>query len=219
MSDDIQKVEIKRIGHIKDLSNMKFGLLDVIKIVGRGRNKAILWLCRCNCELNKERIVESSRLIEGRIKSCGCTNKAKFHDGVNTPEYKSWTSLKERCNNPKYKKYKNYGGRGIKVCEKWNDSFENFRLDMGLKPSSSHTIDRIDNNGDYCKKNCRWATKKEQSNNTRTNHFIEYNGEKLTISEWARKLNINRATLSGRIRNGWSLEKAFSPTKKGIANE
>ena len=118
--------------------------------------------------------------------------------------YRSWSSMKSRCNNPNYHKYRIYGARGIKICERWND-FRNFYADMGVKPDGK-TLDRIDNDGNYTPENCRWATPKEQSRNNSRNNKITYNGDTLTLTEWSERLEINRTTLSGRYRAGWSVE-------------
>ncbi len=133
------------------------------------------------------------------------------HDMSRTPEYKIWIGMKARCNNEKDTGYKNYGGRGIKVCERWINSFENFYEDMGGRPEGNYSIERKDNNGNYCKENCYWATKKEQANNRRSNRLIEYNGEIHSLSEWESKLNLNRGDLKRRLnRLKWSFEKAIT---------
>lgn len=132
--------------------------------------------------------------------------------GKVTPEYRSWLAMKSRCYYSKNIEYKNYGARGITVCEEWRNSFEKFLEDMGEKPDKSYTLDRIDNSQNYCKDNCKWSSKIEQSNNTRKNVFIEYNGEKLTLAQWSEKLGINKQTLKTRYNQGWSIEKMFSTT-------
>ena len=115
--------------------------------------------------------------------------------------YNAWTSMKTRCNNPKSSEYKNYGGRGISVCKRWGE-FSNFLHDMGEAPLGME-IERINNNFGYSPNNCRWATRTEQCNNQRKTRFIEYNGHRLSVSAWARKLEISRATLFSRIRKGY----------------
>jgi len=124
--------------------------------------------------------------------------------------------MKNRTTNSNNKSFHRYGGRGIKVCNRWSKSFENFIKDMGQRPTKNHSIDRIDNDGNYTPVNCRWATKKEQSNNTKTNRFITFNHETKTIAEWARKLNINYVTLLRRLSNlNWSIEKSLTtPVQK-----
>jgi len=118
--------------------------------------------------------------------------------------------MKRRCYNPNTPYYHLYGGRNITVCGRWKDSFVNFLADMGPKPSPEHTIDRIDNDGNYEPDNCRWATKMEQSHNSRKARLITYNGETLCLREWARRLGIGHMALSTRLNRGWSLKKALT---------
>lgn len=144
----------------------------------------------------------------GSTISCGCYNK-KYnqvqeihgHSKDKTNGYKSWEGMKDRCINTKHHAYKDYGGRGITVCQNWlgENGFINFISDMGERPSKEHSLDRIDNNKGYCKENCRWATKKEQSRNQRSNILYLYNGESKTIPEWAEIYNIKKITLYQRV--------------------
>ncbi len=126
--------------------------------------------------------------------------------------YQCWQDMQQRCYNPNCKKYSIYGARGIKVCDRWLESFSNFLEDMGEKPDG-FSIDRIDNNGDYSPENCKWATPKEQALNRRTNRFIEYNGERLTVTQWADKLGMVHNVLRKRLELGWTLEKALSSAR------
>ena len=128
--------------------------------------------------------------------------------------YSTWSAMKSRCYNKNHIHYDAYGGRGIKVCDRWlgREGFRNFYNDMFPKPNNS-TLDRIDNNADYCPENCRWSSKTEQANNTRRNKIIEYNGESMTAAQWARKIGIPYRTLLTRLRRGMPLEKALSSDK------
>lgn len=123
--------------------------------------------------------------------------------------YWAWSRIKQRCYNPKHGKYPNYGGRGIKVCDRWLDSFENFLIDMGEPPSSKHSIDRISSNGDYEPLNCRWATVYEQNINKRNSIIITLNGETKTLVEWSLETGFNYRTLLKRLANGWDINKIF----------
>jgi hypothetical protein len=124
--------------------------------------------------------------------------------------YVIWQLMIQRCENPKNDHYQNYGGRSIAVCERWH-KFENFLADMGNCPKGM-SIERIDNNGNYELRNCKWATRKEQNNNSRRNHFIEFNGQKKTIQQWAEYFGIHHTTLRARIRLKWPIEKLFIPS-------
>lgn len=129
--------------------------------------------------------------------------------GARTPEYISWSSMCQRCNNPKHRHYKDYGGRGIQVCKRWL-SFNLFLEDMGKRPSINHSLDRRENDGNYCKDNCYWATKEEQSSNTRVSVKVTINSKTHTISEWCRKLNISPNVVHSRRHRGWDTTKALT---------
>jgi hypothetical protein len=140
------------------------------------------------------------------------------HGLSNTPEYNSWHSMKQRCINPDNKDYDNYGGRGIKVCDRWLNSFENFLIDMGPKPSENHSLDRYpDTNGHYEFNNCRWATSIEQCNNRRNNVFFNYKGKKYTVVQISEEFNINSMTFVNRINRGWSVEEAIETPVRGYS--
>lgn len=130
-----------------------------------------------------------------------------------TPEWTAWTAIKRRCLNSNTPEYPNYGGRGISVCQRWLDKFENFYEDIGVRPSKKHSIDRIDVNGNYEPSNCRWATVSEQQNNRRNNVRLEFNGLEMTISEWAKRLRMNNSIIESRLRKGWSIEAALTYPK------
>jgi hypothetical protein len=168
-------------------------------------------ICICG---NKRKL--NATQLSKRI-SCGCFrtyDHLKKHMCSKTPEYKTWQGMRQRCNNQKDVSYSNYGKRGIKVCDYWNNSFENFLNDMGKKPSPNHTLDRIDVDGNYTKANCRWADKKTQGNNRRSNIIIEYNGIKQTLTQWANMLNVNPLTMVSRNRANWPIEKMLKEYAK-----
>jgi len=137
----------------------------------------------------------------------------RTHGMNQTKEWYAWNHIKRRCLNPNYQYYYRYGGRGIKICDRWLNSFQNFFDDMGYAPSKKHSIDRLDNNKDYEPSNCRWATEIEQQNNRTNNVRVEYNGETKTLSEWSRILNIPKSTLSGRIKKGIGLISVATEAK------
>lgn len=130
------------------------------------------------------------------------------HGMSKTSTYKSWEAMIQRCSNASLKSYKNYGGRGISVCDEWT-KFEKFYADMGIKPNGC-SIDRIDVNGNYDQLNCRWSTMKQQNRNRRNNRLIEFNGETMCVNEWAESLGINKRTLLNRLTNGWEIKKALT---------
>jgi hypothetical protein len=149
----------------------RFGRLVVLRAARRMKSGKVLWYCECNC--GGSTITMTSNLTSGHTQSCGCfmreqTSRArKTHGASGSVEHRTWKHIKMRCYNPKDISYKNYGGRGIIMCERWRHSAENFIADMGPKPSPKHSIDRINNDGNYEPSNCRWATRKQQNNNKR----------------------------------------------------
>lgn len=156
---------------IIDLTNQTFGRLTVLRSSGKSSIGEIMWLCECDCGNQITR--PGSMLRRGQTKSCGCFRRERFfkhghaHSSDQSRTYHSWSGMRARCYYPKHKDFSNYGGRGIKVCERWND-FNNFLADMGERPHAC-TIDRIDSNGDYTPTNCRWATSSDQRKNQRRN--------------------------------------------------
>jgi len=195
----------------QNLEGLKFGRLKVIGFAGID-SKRTIWICRCECE--KIVKVWAGDLKNSTTKSCGCifsesiTKHGYLKGRKTTSTYNCWASMLQRCNNPKDPKYPDYGGRGIKACQRWQDSFENFLSDMGERPEGL-TLERIENNNGYYKENCRWATRKEQSNNTRRNHHLTLNGVTMNTTQWGEKLGIDGRTIRARIKKGWSVERAL----------
>lgn len=203
---------------VRNLRGLLFGRLTPVRFYGMTHQSARLWECHCVC--GKKRIVFESSLIKGHSKSCGCRQKEivrarlvlqnTTHNMSSTQIYRSWQNMITRCENTRYTYYADYGGRGIKVCKRWH-KFENFYADMGDKPTLKHTLDRIDNNGNYCKKNCRWTTRKEQQRNRRTNHIITFRGKAQCLKSWADETGIHASTLLNRLRSGYSIRRALTP--------
>jgi len=137
-------------------------------------------------------------------------NKMSYntHGMSKTPEHRAWRAMKNRCFNPNNKNYSDYGGRGIKVCDRWLNSFENFLADMKSRPTAKHSIDRIDNDGDYSPKNCKWSTKAEQDNNRRSNRLITIGCVTLTIAQWTKEKSYGKSVIWKRLKLGWSEYKA-----------
>lgn len=191
-----------------------YNRLTVLSYAGK-KTSHQLWLCRCEC--GNTIITRGDGLKSGHATSCGCFHKEQLiksitkHDSCYTFMYKTYKSMLQRCNNPNHRHYHRYGGRGIKVCDKWqgDNGFLNFYADMGDKPSPKHSIDRIDNNLGYFKENCRWATQKQQNSNKVNNVFVEINGEKFTVAEACRLYNKPLKMVSYRLRKGLSIEEAF----------
>ena len=200
----------------KDLTGQYFGRLKAL-FYYRYYNNRSWWFCECACGNFKS--IRTDGLTTGHAQSCGCFLKDTLtsHGMTKTRTYNVYRNLFQRCYNPKSKEYKNYGARGIKVCDRWLNSFKNFLEDMGESPKGL-TIERINNNGNYEPENCKWATYLEQNNNTRRNSYLTHQGETLTVAQWSKKLGINKDTLLGRKERNWSDELALiTPVKSEMA--
>ena len=192
----------------------QFGCLTVIDRWG--------YHCRCKCSCGSlwQGLIYS--LFNGVTRSCGCLlseraaslGRARATHGYagsgKSPEYRSWLSMKARCLNPRAINYGDYGGRGIQLCERWKDDFTAFLADVGPRPATGYSLDRIDVNGNYEPGNVRWATRDDQARNRRDNRFLTHCGETLTITDWSRKLGINRHTIAWRLDRGLPVTTALS---------
>tara|TARA_A200000159_G_C7278917_1_gene320611 strand:+ start:78 stop:1040 length:963 start_codon:yes stop_codon:yes gene_type:complete len=201
------------MGAYIDLEGKRFGRWLVESRTDNNRFGQIRWACVCDCGSVKKVIAGS--LLSGKSTSCGCYQKEKIrhtsqvHGMSAAKEYKYYHAMKGRCYNPKNIDYYNYGGRGIKVCKRWLDSFENFLEDMGPCPKG-YTLDRKDNDKDYSPENCRWASRKEQALNRRTTRTVTYHGVETTYVELCEKFNISLPALNYRLSTGMSLEEALN---------
>lgn len=199
-------------GLFLDKTGWRYGRLTVISFSGMGKNTAF-WECLCECG---NRVVVRGVNLNRKCPtlSCGCLRLErvkginKTHGMTKTAEYKAWKSMKERCSNNNCKSFPRYGGRGILVCGRWLNSFENFLSDMGKKPSPELSLERVDNNLGYSPENCKWATRREQANNLRTSFKITIGDETKTVSQWATESGNNKVAIRGRIDRGWSPEDA-----------
>ena len=185
-----------------------FGSLTAVRAGPNDASRNRTVVCRCTC--GKETTVRQSNLLRGDTLSCGC-QKARYisenratHGMNGTYVYHVWQAMKKRCYYPKAINYADYGGRGITVCDRWKDSFENFYADMGNPPSEDHSIERENTNGNYEPGNCSWATRVMQQNNRRNTVLVTHEGRIQGLSEWARELGIARSTLIMRRKRGWT---------------
>lgn len=172
---------------------------------------------RCRCDCGNEKTVLSRNVEKGKSKSCGCLSREKSRENAThglskTPIYQTWSRMCRRCDNPKIERFKNYGGRGIRVCDRWK-SFENFYADMGDIPGPEYSLGRIDNDKDYGPDNCRWETVEQQQNNTSRTIWIEHCGQRMSLSQWATKLGVSYSLLMNRYKAGWSDEDILSDRK------
>lgn len=198
---------------MKDITGMKFNKLLVIERAENSSRGKARWKCLCDC--GNYTIVEGSNLRNGAVKSCGCSkmeSKNQTHGMSKTRIYKEWNNMKNRVLNHSTKSYKDYGKRGISVCDEWKYDFKSFyEWAMVNGYSDDLTIERKDTNGDYCPENCCWIPKSEQAKNRRVNYKIEYNGKKHNLVELCNELGLNYKRVHNRIHKlGWSVDRAIS---------
>jgi hypothetical protein len=195
-----------------DLTNQRFGRLRALRL-GAKQGGRRAWECRCDC--GETTTVRTDWLRRGLKRSCGCLQQEsrgatqRTHGRTGTPEYKLWQGMIKRCVNPRCKSYANYGGRGIKVCERWRSDFAAFASDMGPRPKGG-TLERRNNGGHYEPGNVVWATKEEQANNTRSNRLITSGGKTMTLARWAKVTGIGPSTIRFRLEAGWTPDLALT---------
>lgn len=215
-------------GTVQDLMGKPFGRLTVVGYEGCRRINGRpyhYWICRCVCDPGRVFPVRGESLRGDNTLSCGCLKRERLAEGValrrkhgrsGTKEFRAWSSMIGRCYRLSDPHYPAWGGRGISVCDRWRDSFVAFLEDMGEAPSPGHTLERINNDGQYCKENCRWALHAEQARNTRRNRRLTFNGRTMILSDWAREIGLEANVLSTRLRRGWTVEEAISTPSSGF---
>lgn len=174
-------------------------------------------LFECRCECGAVVTLNGGKLARGHTKSCGCLRRARGrdmlrkHGGAGSPEWLAWVSMQARCTDPGYAGYHRYGGRGIRVHAPWSESFEVFLASVGPRPSPTHSLDRIDNDGHYEPGNVRWADVITQARNRSSNVRMTKDGETMTIVEWSARLGLSHSAIRERLKRGWSIERALTP--------
>ena len=192
----------------------RFGRWLVVGYLGKIHRQ--MWLCRCDC--GNEKGVRIDGLLNGRSKSCGCFSAerrkfcARTHGKTLHPAWRVWRGMLRRCLKAGSQAYANYGGRGISVCQRWKDSFEDFCVDMGEVPKGG-SLDRINNAGNYEPGNCKWSTRSEQCRNRRSNNMITIDGVTRCLVEWAAISGVARDTITFRLKSGWSADKLLGPVR------
>lgn len=208
----------KRNSAYKDLTGKPFGKWTVLRQAeprryGKRGSLRRYWFCQCACGTFRE--IDGGNLTSGHTESCGCANVGrsptnKTHGMSETRVFRIWHNMLRRCYDSRREYYRNYGARGVTVCDRWRESFENFLADMGMPPSDEHTLERKEGHLGYEPSNCCWATRTEQANNRRTNVRLTFQDRTMTIAEWARELGIGDSTIRFRLKNGWSVERALT---------
>ena len=206
----------KRIHTPQNLTGARFGNWVVIKHAPASKDGKTRWQCRCNC--GRESVVRAASLLAGRstqCKSCSGSTNRLVHGKSQSPEYAAWRSIHARCENTNNIGYGNYGGRGLTVCERWQ-SFDAFYKDMGPRPGTGFSVERIDNTRGYSPTNCMWATQKQQHRNKRTNRRITFQGKTQCLQDWAAETGLSRQCISHRLKRGWTIESALTtPSRSG----
>jgi hypothetical protein len=207
-----------------DLTGKTYGAWTVVgKAEVRDPRGKLLWLCRCKC--GETRLVLGQRLRNGHSLSCGCDSPERriqtlgFRGVTSHPMYQRWSQMVQRCHSPRARAFEDYGARGITVCDRWRfgenglHGVECYASDMGVQPFPGATVDRRDNDGNYTKSNCRWATSKEQVRNTRTTVRVTIDGETSALADLTERAGLNHGTVYERLRRGWSAKRALAGGK------
>ena len=207
------------MGKFNDLTGRLFGRLTAIEPTpSHGKNSAMMWVCKCECRGTA--IVRGTDLVNGHTMSCGCYRKMqKAMPNGEMRLHRIWANMKQRCMNPKTKDYKHYGGRGITVCDEWKDSFEQFfywAMTHGYKDGL--TIERKDNDGNYCPENCEWIAANRQHRNTRRNRRFIVQGKEFTLTELCRLYGQPRSTVESRLKKGMDLKTALKNGRNKVDN-
>ena len=216
MADQAKALPSRRI---KDFTGKRVGKLTVVGFSHLDDANAARWLCQCDC--GNTCLVTGGELSRKprnvRPKSCGCSQMASVvethstHGMTGTPEYQAWHDMRSRCGNPNVREWKRYGARGIKVCDRWMDSFEAFLSDLGPRPSSKYSLERKDVNGPYEPDNCEWVLTRRQQWNRRDSIKVKYQGREMSLGELAFETGMSRFALRGRIvKNGMTAEQAVA---------
>lgn len=204
----------------EDVTGKSFNFLVARRVVGRTKNGTPLWEFACAC--GSIIVRQLGAIKAGAAKSCGCKRSAlqrsnkTTHGMSGTKEYHAWVLMLSRCHNESDSSYHRYGGRGVTVCGRWRESFESFLADMGPSPSPAHTVDRKDGTKGYDANNCRWATRREQSNNRPCNIHVTMNGRTMTLSQWCDELALPYKTVHARIKAGWEAATALTTPVRPI---
>jgi hypothetical protein len=217
----------KKTKNIKEMLGVKYGIMTVTGFSHIRAGQGAFWHCKCEC--GKLKTISGKHLRKTKPNSCGCQTKRKIgvtgktwgdprkrKNGLQTRTYRTWCAMRARCMNPNVKMFNRYGGRGIRVCERWND-FSNFFKDMGERPLECG-IDRIDNNGNYEPNNCRWATASQQARNNSRTRMLTFDGKTMCIKDWSIHIGISYLALTYRLRAGWSMNKALTQPVRHKSN-
>ena len=201
----------------QDLTGRVFGMLTVIERcdqpAGQTRPRPF-WLCQCSC--GNQIAADHWNLLRGNTASCACV-RGEHHGKTKSPEYRVWQGMNRRCSDEHDTSFLNYGGRGIRVCDRWRESFSSFLANMGQRPTQKRTLDRRDNDGDYCPENCRWATQTQQARNTRANRRITHDGKTLCLAEWQEVTGIFIGVLWARLNLGWDAAKTLTTPVRAMS--